>query len=236
MRHPVLEVIGAGVRYRKRLGWRHGDEHWALHHADLSLYHGEAVGVVGGNGAGKSTLLQLLAGILAPDRGRVVNHGVRVSLLALQLGFIPHLSGRDNIILSGMLLGLRRRAITARMTEIIDFSELQDSIDDPVHTYSAGMRARLGFAIAFQVEPDILLIDEVLGVGDAAFHRKSSKAMREKILARDKTVVLVSHQAAVLRELCDRAVWMDHGVTRAAGRVDEILNLYESGGEDASRG
>jgi len=227
MRRPVVEVVAAGVRYRKRLGWRNSEEHWALRKADLRLYHGEAVGVVGGNGAGKSTLLQVLAGILAPDRGQLVNHGVSVSLLALQLGFIPHLSGRDNIFLSGMLLGLSRRAIAGKVDEIIEFSELQACIDDPVHTYSAGMRARLGFAIAFQVEPDVLLIDEVLGVGDAAFHRKSSKAMRDKILARDKTVVLVSHQPAVIRELCDRAIWMDQGETRESGPVDEVLALYD---------
>jgi len=229
MSRPVLEVVSAGVRYRKRLGWRSAEEHWALRRADLCLYHGEAVGVVGGNGAGKSTLLQLLAGILAPDRGRVVNHGVSVSLLALQLGFIPHLSGRDNALISGMLLGLGRREIAAKLDAIIAFSELEECIDDPIHTYSAGMRARLGFAIAFQVEPDVLLIDEVLGVGDAAFHHKSSKAMREKILAGDKTVVLVSHQAAVLRELCDRAVWLERGETCATGSVDEVLKQYEQG-------
>ncbi len=236
MSRPVLEIVSAGVRYRKRLGWRHAEEHWALRRADLCLYHGEAVGVIGGNGAGKSTLLQLLAGILAPDRGRVVNHGVSVSLLALQLGFIPHLSGRDNALISGMLLGLGRREIAARLDAIIAFSELEDCIDDPIHTYSAGMRARLGFAIAFQVEPDVLLIDEVLGVGDAAFHRKSSKAMREKILARDKTVVLVTHNPAVMRELCDRAVWMDRGETRAAGPVAEILTRYDRAGRNPPHG
>ncbi|HEB78489.1 MAG TPA: ABC transporter ATP-binding protein [Methylothermaceae bacterium] len=194
----------------------------------MELKAGESLGVIGRNGAGKSTLLQLLAGILAPDQGRLINHGVRVSLLALQLGFLPHLSGRDNVFLSGMLLGLRRREIARRFDWIVEFSELGGRIDDPVHTYSAGMSARLGFSIAFQASPDVLLIDEVLGVGDAPFRHKSATALRERILARDHSVVLVSHDAQTIRQLCDRAVWLVKGETRAIGPVDEVLERYEA--------
>ncbi len=229
MNAPVLELRNVAVHYRRPGGWRRHPDRWALKDVNIRLFHGESLAVVGGNGAGKSTLLKLMAGIFAPDRGRVVNHGVRVSLLALQLGFIPYLSGRDNIFLSGMLLGMRRREIARRLDAIIEFAELEGFIDEPVRTYSSGMQARLGFSIAFQIEPDVLLIDEVLGVGDATFYRKSSQALRDRILARDKTVVMVSHQAPVLRELCDRAVWMDGGVSRATGAVEEILELYASG-------
>jgi len=230
MRRLVLEIRGAGVRYRQPRTWRHRSQRWALREVNLELYHGESLALVGGNGAGKSTLLKLIAGIFAPDRGRVINHGVSVSLLALQLGFIPYLSGRDNIFLSGLLLGLRYKEIARRLESIVEFAELAHCIDDPVRTYSTGMQMRLGFSIAIQIEPDVLLVDEVLGVGDAAFHRKSSQALREKILAHDKTVVLVSHQKETIKELCNRAAWMDQGTIRAAGPVDEILALYEANG------
>ena len=228
MSQTIIKLENVGVRYRKRIGLGRGESHWALRRVDMELKAGESLGVIGRNGAGKSTLLQLLAGILAPDQGRLINHGVRVSLLALQLGFLPHLSGRDNVFLSGMLLGLRRREIARRFDWIVEFSELGDRIDDPVHTYSAGMSARLGFSIAFQSSPDVLLIDEVLGVGDAPFRHKSATALRERILARDHSVVLVSHDAQTIRQLCDRAVWLVEGETRAIGPVDEVLERYDA--------
>jgi lipopolysaccharide transport system ATP-binding protein len=151
--------------------------------------------------------------------------GSRASLLTLQVGFVHHLSGRDNAILSGMLLGLSRREMVARMAEIAAFAELEARIDEPVSTYSTGMRARLGFAVAFLADPDILLIDEVLGVGDAEFQQKSRAAMRAKIRS-EKTVIVVSHNPSVVQELCDRVVWIHEGVTEFEGDTEEGLAAY----------
>ncbi|WP_312914311.1 ABC transporter ATP-binding protein [Candidatus Competibacter phosphatis] len=192
----------------------------------FDLHHGESLGVIGRNGAGKSTLLQLLAGILRPDQGTLINHGVRATLLSLQIGFVPYLSGRQNAILSGMLLGLAKQEVEEKMADIRAFSELGDFFDQPINAYSSGMKARLGFSVAFQLNPDVLLIDEVLGVGDAEFKAKSSQIMREKIRS-DKTIVLVSHSPGTIRQLCDRAVWIDNGATRAEGETTEVLDRYE---------
>ena len=231
---PVIEVRNLGVCYARRSGFMRSSQFWALHDVNFQLNHGETIGIVGNNGAGKSTLLRVLAGILAPDRGELVMHGGRASLLSLQIGLVPYLSGRDNAILSGMLLGMPRREVIARMDQIIDFSGLADFIDEPVRGYSSGMRARLGFAVAFQADPDVLLIDEVLGVGDADFRAKSSALMREKIES-DKTVVLVSHSEETVAELCDRVVWIDRGVTRAVGPAEEVLDLYKQSAQIAAR-
>jgi lipopolysaccharide transport system ATP-binding protein len=219
----VLELKNVGVFYQRR----GRAEHWALRDISLSLFQGETLGVIGRNGAGKSTLLRLLAGIIRPDRGDYVNHGYQASLLSLQVGFVAHLSGRENIVLSGLLLGMQLREIKERIDEIIAFAELEDCIDEPIETYSSGMRARLGFSAAFHVDPDILLIDEVLGVGDAEFVEKSKRVMQEKIRS-DKTVVLVSHNANVVRAQCDRAVWIEKGRTLAEGATDQVLEAYQS--------
>ena len=224
---PLIQLRGVGVSYRRaqRRLWPPGRRFWALRDVSFDVHAGEALGVVGRNGVGKSTLLRVLGGILGPDRGTIRAPGVRATLLSLQVGFARHLSGRENAILSGMLLGLTRRQILERMDAIIEFSELGDFIDQPIATYSSGMTARLGFSTAFQIDPDVLLIDEVLGVGDAAFVEKSSEVLREKIRS-NKTVVLVSHSAAKLRELCDRAVWIHDGVSRAEGKTDEVIRAY----------
>lgn len=202
-----------------------GDYYWALKNVSFNLFHGETLGVIGRNGVGKSTLLRLLAGIIAPDKGEVTSYVERSSLLSLQVGFVPHLSGRENAVLSGMLLGMRRREIEKKMESIVDFSGLGEFIDEPVGSYSSGMRARLGFAVAMEAEPDILLIDEVLGVGDREFKQKSGLAMRERILS-DQTVVIVSHNLDTIREFCDRVVWLENGETKAEGKTAEILELY----------
>ncbi len=222
---PVLSLRNIAVSYRRRAGIMRWSKYWALKDVSFDLYHGETLAVVGRNGAGKSTLLRVLADIIKPDRGKVQRNGCSISLLSLRVGFIPHLTGRENAILSGMLMGLRRRKIEGMMDAIIEFSELGDFIDEPVRTYSAGMNARLGFSVAFQSDPDILLIDEVLGVGDVEFRRKSSEALQEKIRS-NKTVVLVSHAPQTVRELCDRVVWIDGGVTNAVGDTDTVLNAY----------
>ncbi len=226
---PLLRLRGIGVCYppaRRRLR-RVGEPYWALRDVCCDVRPGEALGVIGRNGTGKSTLLRVMAGILSPDQGRIENSGASVSLLALKVGFAPHLSGRENVVLSGLLLGLTRAQIRERMDAIVDFAELRDWIDQPLMTYSSGMAARLGFATAFQVDPELLLIDEVLGVGDAPFVAKSSALLRERMRS-NKTVVLVSHNLAAVRELCDRALWLEGGITRAEGKTSEVLAEYET--------
>lgn len=223
---PVLALHHVSVVYSKKMGMFRKEPFHALRDVSFELYHGESLGIVGRNGAGKSTLLRVLAGIIEPDTGALVNNGYKAALLSLQVGFDPFLNGRYNAILSGLLLGFRKKDIVDRMDDIIDFAELHDFIDQPVRTYSSGMRARLGFAVAFQLDPDVLLIDEVLGVGDAKFKEKSSAVMKEKIRS-DKTVVLVSHSASTIKELCQRVVWIEHGEMRAAGPPEEVLKAYQ---------
>ena len=224
---PVLSLRNVAVSYRRRAGMLRWNNYWALKDVSFDLYHGETLAVIGRNGAGKSTLLRVLADIIAPDRGTVRRNGCSVSLLSLRVGFIPHLTGRENAMLSGMLMGLQRREVERMMEAIIEFSELGEFIDQPVRTYSSGMNARLGFSVAVQADPDILLIDEMLGVGDIEFRKKSTEVLREKIKS-DKTVVLVTHTPQTVKELCDRAVWIDQGVTRAEGNRDEVLDQYVS--------
>jgi len=223
----VLSVKGVGVTYRRMTGFLRTDRFEALRDVSFDLRQGESLGIIGGNGAGKSTLLRVLNGIIRPDKGVIVNNAHSVALLSLQLGFDPNLSGRDNAIISGLLLGFRRKEVQDKLEEIISFSELDNFIDYPLHTFSAGMRARLGFSVAFHMEPDILLVDEVLGVGDADFQRKSQAEMERKI-ASDKTIVLVSHSNEVIQKLCNRAVWIEHGETRLEGSPNEVVTAYKS--------
>ena len=224
---PAASLRHVGVKYQTRNRFSGANVRWALKDISFDVLHGETLGILGRNGAGKSTLLRLLAGIIGPDRGKIVTDGSRATLLSLQVGFLAHLTGRENAVLSGILLGMSRREVEARLDEIIAFSELGELIDEPLSTYSSGMRARLGFSVAFQANPDILLVDEVLGVGDLEFRQKSSNKMRE-LMRSDKTVVLVSHSPATLRELCDRLVWIQDGRSVAAGPVDEILAAYQA--------
>jgi len=198
---------------------------WALNDVSFDLYHGETLGILGRNGVGKSTLLRLLAGIIEPERGTLQRDESRISLLSLQAGFVPYLTGRENAILGGIFLGKRRAEIEARLPAIFEFAELQEFANQPLGTYSAGMRARLGFAVAFEADPEILLIDEVLGVGDAEFRRKSAQVMKERIKS-DRTVVLVTHQVDLLRELCDRLVVIHEGATEIEGDVEAVLSRY----------
>lgn len=222
---PIISLRNVGVAYLRSRRILRQDPFWALKDVSFDLHQGEVLGVVGRNGAGKSTLLQLLADIIRPDRGTLVNRGVRAELLTLRLGFIPHLSGRENVILSGLLLGYRRTDLLKRMDDIVAFAELEDFIDQPLKTYSSGMGARLGFSVALQLNPDVLLIDEVLGVGDSEFREKSATALRNKIKS-GMTAVLVSHSAGLVRRLCDRAVWIEHGKTVMEGDTETVMNAY----------
>lgn len=221
----VLRAENVAVSYRKNKGLFNPQKFWALNDISFDLYHGETLGVIGGNGAGKSTLLRVLAGIIAPDKGAITHDELTISLLGLNVGFISHLTGRNNAVLSGMLMGMRRTEIEGKLDDIIAFAEIGDFIDEPVRSYSSGMRARLGFSVAMQADPDILLIDETLGVGDARFSRKSSRAMRQRIKS-NKTIVLVSHSEKMVRRLCDRVVWIDKGKTRREGDTNAIMDEY----------
>ena len=225
---PILSLRDVRVSYWRRRGLLSRSRHWALHNVSFDLHRGESLGVVGRNGVGKSTLLRLLAGVMLPDKGTLVRRADRVTLLTLRLGFLEYLSGRENIVLGGLFLGLSRREIEARAQSIIDFSELAEAIDQPVVTYSSGMKARLGLAVALQAEPDVLLVDEVTGVGDHQFRKKSFAAMQERIRSRSTTVVFVSHNASHVRRLCSRAVWIEDGVTRMEGEVGRVVDAYEA--------
>jgi len=223
----ILSLKNTGLSYKRRTGFLRHDKFWALRDVSFDLYHGETLGIIGKNGVGKSTLLRMIAGIMDPDRGEVIRHeSLRASLLALQVGFIPHLTGRQNAILSGLLLGLCRADVEVLLPRIFEFSELGDFIDQPVRSYSTGMKARLGFSVALYVDPDILLIDEVLGVGDVDFRNKSADAIRE-ITKSDKTVVIVSHNNELIRSLCDRVVWIENGHTQGVGSADAITKQYQ---------
>jgi lipopolysaccharide transport system ATP-binding protein len=220
----TMENVGVAFNAQLRMG---SPRYWALEDVSLTLARGERLGVVGRNGAGKSTLLRTIAGIIAPDRGRVMRAPVTCQLLSLALGFMPHLSGRDNAILSGLMLGLRYREIVRRLPAILEFSELGDFFEQPISSYSTGMTSRLGFSVALQVEPDVLLIDEVLAVGDAEFQEKSGAALRERIHG-GTTVVFVSHGDAQIRQVCDRALWIEHGRSVMQGNVDDVLRAYHA--------
>lgn len=223
----ALELEHVGVAYRRRRGLLRSPQpaFWAIEDLSLRLYVGETLGVIGRNGAGKSTLLRLLAGIIRPNRGRYIDYGYQATLLSLQVGFVPYLSGRENVILSALLLGLKRSEVEERMPQIVAFAELEEFIDEPIQTYSSGMRARLGFSTAFHVSPDILLIDETLGVGDAAFVDKSKAVMRDRIRS-ESTVVLASHSTQEIRSLCDRVIWIERGRQMMEGRTEEVLEAY----------
>jgi lipopolysaccharide transport system ATP-binding protein len=223
---PVLTVQNVGVRYGYRRSLFRYDAVEALRDVSFNLYQGDSLGIVGRNGAGKSTLLKLLGGIILPDSGRVINNGVRTSLLALQVGFDPELSGRSNALLSGMLLGFRYEDVRANLDKIIAFSELGEFIDKPIKTYSAGMKGRLGFSVALEMNPEVILIDEVLGVGDRKFREKSMAVMKEKLLS-DQTVVLVSHSGQIVKNFCNRAVWIEDGILKMEGFSEEIVDAYE---------
>ncbi len=199
----------------------------ALRGISFNVPKGEIMGIVGKNGSGKSTLLRAIAGIFAPDEGSIDLNGHTVSLLSIGVGFQKKLTGRENILLSGMLLGFSEEEIRARMSEIIEFSELGKFIDRPVRTYSSGMHSKLAFSITAILETEIMLVDEVLSVGDAKFKKKSFKKMKQLINDKDRTVVIVSHNSETLRKLCNTILWLHDGVIKMQGSTEEVLPLYE---------
>lgn len=232
----ALKASGIRVEYRPYTD-RQRDKRWklwrsrarlpviALDGVDLEIRKGEAFGIIGRNGAGKSTLVRVLAGTLPPDAGTVDSFGGVPTMLGLGVGFRPQLSGRRNIYLGGMAAGMRRKDVAAVFDEIVEFAELEEAIDRPVYTYSSGMTARLGFSVAIQTKPDILLLDEALSVGDEAFKVKS-KATMDGILENAGTVVMVSHGLGRMKQFCDRIAWLDRGRLLTIGEPADVIAQY----------
>lgn len=237
---PIIQLENVSVRYRlpsERIGTlkeytirflqrrlRHRD-FWAVHDLSLNVNRGEVFGIVGDNGAGKSTLLKVISKVLRPTTGRVRIYGKIAPLLELGAGFHPELSGRENIFLNGALLGYSHEQMSNVFDEVVDFSELSQFIDAPIRTYSSGMYARLGFAVATAHQPEILIVDEILSVGDEAFQRKCTdriSGFREN----GATVLMVSHNLDLIAGMCDRAAWLDHGKLITIGEANDVIANY----------
>ncbi len=198
----------------------------AINNISFEVEKGEILGLVGCNGSGKSTLLRAIGGMLAPDSGTIDLMGQSVALLAIGVGFKQDMTGRENIYIAGLLLGFSQKVIREREQEIIDFAELDDFIDMPVRTYSSGMYSRLGFAITATLETDIVLIDEVLSVGDERFQKKSYKKMQQLISNKEKTVIICSHSRAILKQLSSKILWLDNGKIVEFGDTKTVLENY----------
>lgn len=200
-------------------------EFLAVKDVSLKIKKGEAWGLVGTNGSGKSTLLKAICGIMKPYKGNIVTNGSIAPLIELGAGFDPNLTARENIYLNGAVLGFPKKFMQQHFDEIIKFAEIEEFLDSPIKNYSSGMKARLGFAVATIVNPDILIVDEVLAVGDAKFQQKCSRRMQQ-MLSGGTTLLFVSHNIESVRELCDHALWIEKGVTRACGDVESVCAQY----------
>jgi len=212
----AIRWLQRGLRY---------EDFWALRSVSLEVHRNEVVGIIGANGAGKSTLLKVVARVLQPTSGRARLWGRVAPLLELGAGFDPELTGRENIFLNGTILGFSRNDIAGRVDRIVEFAGLEGFIDAPLRTYSSGMFARLGFAVATDIRPEILIIDEILSVGDAAFQAKSAERMQD-LLGNGTAVLLVSHDLEAVQRLCHRVAWLRHGELVAFGRPDEVVARY----------
>jgi lipopolysaccharide transport system ATP-binding protein len=237
----ALAITLEGVSKRYFLGPRGGLRHlarelarrstrqelWAVRDVDLELEQGRSLALVGANGAGKSTLLKLMSRVTRPTGGRIKVSGRVSSLIEIGAGFHPELTGRENVFLNGAILGMPRREIARRLDEIVAFAELEQFVDTPVKRYSSGMHARLGFSVAVHTDPDILLVDEVLAVGDARFRQRSYEKVKE-LVSEERTVVVVSHQMPMVRRLCDRGIMLEHGRVVFEGTADGAASYYEA--------
>jgi ABC-type polysaccharide/polyol phosphate transport system ATPase subunit len=236
----AIHMEGIGVKYRApneripsikeyTVRWLQGKikhrDFWALQDINLSILEGQSVGLIGPNGAGKSTLSKLVARVLRPTTGRVIVRGLVAPMLEFGAGFHPELTGRENVFLNGALLGYSRNEMEEKFQRIVDFAELWEFIDAPLRTYSSGMWARLGFAVATDTQPDILIIDEVLSVGDEAFQRKSAARM-QSFRDHGATILFVSHSMPAIEQMCDRVVWLNHGHLMADGNPAETIQAY----------
>ncbi|HEV7485683.1 MAG TPA: polysaccharide ABC transporter ATP-binding protein [Thermoanaerobaculia bacterium] len=227
LRERIFETAKAAFRKRDAAPAR--EPFWALKDVSFSIGHAEVVGLVGKNGAGKSTLLKILSRITEPTEGRIDLYGRVSSLLEVGIGFHPELSGRDNVFLNGAILGMSRNEIRRKFDEIVEFAEIAKFLDTPVKRYSSGMYVRLAFAVAAHLEPDILIVDEVLAVGDSAFQQKCLGKMRD-IRSEGRTVIVVSHNMATVSSLCQKVIWLANGQVKAAGDAQDIIRKYLSEG------
>lgn len=219
MKEYVVKFLKREIKYK---------EFWALKDVSFDVRKGEVMGIIGHNGAGKSTLLKVISGILKPTEGTLQVNGTIVPMLELGSGFDFELSGRENIFLNGAILGYSEKFLQDKYDEIVAFSELGEFIEAPLRSYSSGMVMRLAFSIATVVNPDILIVDEILAVGDAAFQEKSKKRMLE-LMGGGTTVLFVSHSLEQIREMCDRVLWLDHGRMRLCGDVQSVCDAYQRG-------
>jgi len=229
MADVLISLDKVGVCYRRAQGFFKSakSDFWALEALTLQIPEGETIGILGRNGAGKSTLLRLIANIIQPDRGKITfRRGLRTTLLSIGVGSHSTLSGRENAVLNGMMLGATKQHMMKSLERIKEFSELGDFFDEPIYTYSSGMAARLGFATALEVDPDVMLIDEVLAVGDSSFQHKSATALKNRLHS-GKTAVLVSHDPRTILDLCSSAVWIENGVALAEGKAAVVAKQYE---------
>lgn len=201
------------------------EEFWALKNISMEVEKGDAVGIVGTNGAGKSTLLKLIAGVMTPSNGTVKVNGIIAPMIELGAGFDSELTGRENIFLNGALMGFSRKEMEKRYNDIVEFSELEGFIETTVKNYSSGMFMRLAFSIAISVNPDILIIDEVLSVGDARFQKKCMDRIQE-IKERGTTILFVSHSADQVKAICNKALWLEKGELKRFGRANEVITAY----------
>lgn len=238
MNNKAISVKDLKIRYKSVNAYSIKKNLLRLKKADVEVFEavkgvtfdveeGEILGIIGKNGSGKSTLLRSIANIFTPDEGSIDLHGRTISLLSIGVGFQGNLTGRENILLSGMLLGFDEEVIREKMDEIIEFSELGTFIDKPVRMYSSGMYSKLAFSITATLETDIILIDEVLSVGDEKFKKKSYNKMKSLISQKDKTVVIVSHSLGTLQELCTRVMWLHDGEIKKIGNPKEVLDEYK---------
>ena len=215
-REFLIRLLQRKIRFRSFL---------ALDNINLKIKKGETFGLIGDNGAGKSTLLKVIAKVLHPTCGRIIAKGRVAPLLELGAGFHPELTGRENIFLNGAILGFNRKELEKIYPQIIEFSELGDFIDAPIRTYSSGMYARLGFSVATAYEPEILIVDEILGVGDESFQQKCADRIAQ-FRKNGTSILMVSHSMAKIEEMCQRAVWLDHGKIKIIGKPKDVINAY----------
>lgn len=224
MNNPVVVKDASVYFHRKNVDGKK-EKFWALKNISIDVTDGNILGIIGHNGAGKSTLLKMLTGVLPPDEGSVKTDGVVTALLSLGAGFLPDLSARDNIYLSAMYMGMKRKFIDQIFDEIVEFSELAPFIEDRVRNFSSGMKTRLGFSLAAHLDPDILIIDEVLAAGDKAFQVKARAKMKE-LMGKARAIVIVSHNTKYLEGMCDQIMWLERGEIRAFGDSEIVAADY----------
>ena len=220
-----MRLEGVSVVFSDAKFFSNVEEVTALNDVNLHVGRGDKVGVIGANGAGKSTLVRVMSGVLKPNAGTVDDEGMSSALLSLNAGFDGELSGTRNVVMHGMLMGLTRKEAASRIEAVARMSGLGDAMERRVSTYSTGMRARLCFSTAINLEPDILLLDEVFAVGDREFREKSERIMRERF-TEDRAIVLVGHSLGNIEHLCERAIWLDHGEIRAQGETKSVIRAY----------